>query len=178
MKKNIHSKITLVFFLCLTLHLATNAQIHQYFIINGKVISDSEWTDKGKIQIIKNDQLVVSTQIPEYGRFRLELDYNADYKLIFSQKGCLSKTVKVNTEIPEEVVTQKTNLSHFLMEVRLSKDMEESYLVPENQCQQIKYSPELNNFGPAPTGSGQEFVENEKIIQNQAFQTQESKSKM
>jgi hypothetical protein len=178
MMKNIHSKITLVFLLCFTLNLITNAQVHKYFIITGKVISDSQWIESGTIQIVKNDLQSVKVQIPKHGRFRLELDYNKDFKLIFSKKGCLSKTVHVNTEIPEEVVNQKSNLSHFLMAVELSKDTEEAYLMPEDQIQQIKYSPELNNFKRMSTILDQQFVENGKIIQNQPFQVQESKSKM
>lgn len=177
MKKN-HSKIALVFLLCLAFYFTSNAQIHKYFIITGKVISDSERIESGTIQIIKNDQSAVKVQIPENGRFRLELDYNADFILIFSKKDCISKTVNVNTDIPEDVENQKSNLAHFLMAVQLSKETEHAYLMPEYQIQQIKYSPELNDFGRTSTVFDQEFVENGKIMQNQAFQVQENKTKM
>jgi len=178
MKKDILIKIPLVLLLCLVLHFATNAQVHKYFIITGKVISDSELIESGTIQIVKNDKPAVRAQIPGHGRFRLELDYNADFKLIFSKKGSLSKTVIVNTEIPEEVMNEKSNLSHFLMAVRLSKDTEEAYLLPGNQIQQVKYSPELNDFQPTSIILDQEYVENGKMIQNHPIQAQEIKSKM
>jgi len=179
MKKIIHSKSTLVFFLCLAFHVNSFAQSHKYFIITGKVISDTEFIESGTIQIVKNDQPLVNVQIPENGRFRLELDYNADFKLTFSKKGSMPKVVEVHTAIPEEVVNQKSNLSHFLMAVKLYKaDSEEAYLLPENQVQQIKYSSELNNFERMPTIFDQEFVDNGKTIHNQSIQAQESKSKM
>jgi hypothetical protein len=178
MKKNIYSKITLVFILSIALNFTTNAQIHKYFIITGKVISDTERIENGTIQVIKNDQSAVKVQIPEHGRFRLELDYNSDFILIFSKKDCIAKTVNVNTDIPEDVENQKSNLAHFLMAVQLSKETEHAYLMPEYQIQQIKYSPELNDFGRTSTVFDQEFVENGKIMQNQPFQVQENKSKM
>jgi len=179
MKKNIHSKSTLVFFLCLALHLSTHAQVHKYFIVTGKVVSDSEIIENGTIQISKNDNPAVVVQLSEHGRFRLELDYNAEFKLIFSQKGYLSKKINVNTEIPKEVMDQQGNLSHFLMAVRLFKTIDEiANLLPVNQIQQIKYFPQLNNFGRMSTIFDQEYVENGKLPQNQSAQMADSKPKM
>jgi len=179
MKKKIHSKSTLVFFVCLIFQLSTNAQTHNYFIIKGKVISDSELTEKGSVHIIKNDKPAVISEIPENGRFRLELDYNADYQLTFVQKGFLSKTIHVNTEISKSVKDHSNNMPYFLMEVRLFKDNQDAKnIYTGNLIQQIKLSNDNNNFTRVSTIFDQEYVDTGSAHQTQAIRAQENKSKL
>ena len=179
MYKKRHTKSILVFFLFLVLNFSSFAQAHKYFVITGKVTSDSESADSGMIQIIKNEHQAITVQISNNGRFRLELDYNQEFKLTFSQKGFLPKTILVNTEIPQEVLNQPANLSNFLMTVKLIKDLQdEANLLPDSQIQQIKYSPQLNNFVRNLTVFNMEFVEKGNTNQNQNSQAQQGKSKM
>jgi hypothetical protein len=179
MKKKIHSKNTLIFFLCLLLHLSIQAQNHKYFIITGKIVSDSAFIESVSVHIIKNDKPAIVSEIPEHGRFRLELDYNAEYQLTFVQKGFLSKTIHVNTEIPVDVNNCQTNLPHFLMSVRLYKDTQDARnLYVGNLIQQIKYSPDDNNFTRTSTIFDLEYVDKGSVIQTQSTHLQESKTKL
>ncbi len=160
MKKITHSKNSLIFFLCLILHLSIQAQTHNYFIIKGKVISDSEMTDKGSVHIIKNNNPAIVADVPEHGRFRFELDYNADYQLTFVQKGFLNKTINVNTVIPVEVKDHPNNFPDFLMEVRLFKDNQDAQnIYTGNLIQQVKYSPDNDNFTRVSTIFDQVYVD-------------------
>ncbi len=162
MKKKIHSKNILIFFLCLTFQLTTNAQNHKYFIITGNLISDSDSSNLGSIQVIKNDLPALVSNIPEKGNFRLELDYNSDYQLTFAKNGFLSKTIHVNTEIPEELNNGPKNLPHFMIRVRLFKDDQDAAnLYTGNIIQQIKYSPEKNDFVRVSTIFDMQYVEKE-----------------
>lgn len=178
MVKGTH-KITLIFVFFIVLHLSTQSQNRKYFIITGKIISETEFIDSGTIQITKKDRPVLSTMIPQHGRFRLELDYNSEYKLTFTKSGSLPKTIVVNTEIPQEVVDRPTNFPHFLMAIRLSAgNQQESNFYYESQQQYITYSAQEDCFEKIPTVSEIGYVE--KGIQNQALSVklQESKSKI
>lgn len=171
-------KIMLVFLFGLILHVSAYSQIHKYFIITGKIISKSEFVENSSVQIIKNNKRIES-QIPEHGRFRLELDYNAEYELIFNKKGSRTKTIMVNTEIPQEVMTRPDNFPHFLMAVKLN-DVNPDAVNPyfEDQIFQINYSTEKNCFSRVSSVSDDKYVETVKSNQNQALRSQENKSKM
>jgi hypothetical protein len=175
MKKIIHSKSTLVFFLCLILHLSTQAQTHKYFVISGKIISDSEIIKNGSIHIVKGDKPAIIAEVPDNGRFRLELDYNSDYQITFVEKGFLSKTVHVNTDIPEEAKNMQSNYPNFLMSVRLFRDIQDAEnLYPGNLIQQICYSPEENNFVRVSTIFEQEYVEKGNLGKKHSVQLMEN----
>jgi hypothetical protein len=173
-------KITLIFVFFIVLNLSTQSQNRKYFIITGKIISETtEFTDAATIQITKKDKPAVSTSIPQHGRFRLELDYNSEYKLTFTKSGSLPKTIVVNTEIPQEVVDRPTNFPHFLMAIKLSTgNQQESNFYYQSQQQYITYSTREDCFEKIPTVSEIGYVE--KSIQNQALSVklQESKSKI
>ena len=180
MKKKTFLKIALAFFLYIVLHLPTQAQTHKYFIISGKILSETEFIEPGEIRILKKDLSAVCTSIPSHGRFRLELDYNTEYQLIFTQVGRMSKTIIVNTEIPEEVYLRTTNFPHFLMAVKLFTDNQDvsNVYYSGNQKQQINYSSQNDCFVRVPTIFDAEYVD--KLIQHQAstIESQENKSKL
>ena len=169
----------MIFLLCLMLSFSVHAQSHKYFIITGKLISDSKEIQEGAVYIIKNDKPAVISMIPQNGRFRLELDYYSNYQLTFVKKGFLSKTINVNTEIPEETNDIQNNYPHFLMSVRLFRDNQDAEnLYTGNFVQEINYSPQENNFVRVSTIFDQEFVDKTNSGQNQSVQFQESKSKL
>lgn len=182
MKKKNFLKSALAFFLYIVLHLSTQAQtqIHKYFIISGKIISETEFIEPGEIRIIKKDLPAVFTSIPSHGRFRLELDYNTEYQLIFTQVGRMSKTILVNTEIPEEVYLRKTNFPHFLMGVKLLTDKQDvsDIYYSEDHKQRITYSSQNDCFVKVPTIFNVEYVDKVNQQQASAIESQENKSKL
>jgi len=182
MKKKTFLKIALTFFLYIALHLSLQAQTqtHKYLIISGKIISETEFIEPGEIQIIKKDKPAVSSPIPAHGRFRLELDYNTEYQLTFTQVGRMPKTILVNTEIPEEVYLRKTNFPNFLMGVKLltdNHDVSDVYY-SENHKQQITYSSQNDCFVKVPTIFNVEYVDKVNQQQASAIESQENKSKL
>ena len=179
MKKKNQTWNMLIFLLCLMLNFSLSAQTHKYFIITGQIVSDSEVIQDGAVHIMKNNKPAIISMVPENGHFRLELDYNCDYLLTFTEKGFLSKTIHVNTEIPQELKKLESNYPHFLMSVSLFKDNQDAKnLYTGNILQQINYSPQENNFIRVSTIFDQEFVEKVNLGQNQSVQIQENKSKL
>ncbi len=178
MIKKAQLKIVMITLLSISLHLSAQSQTRKYFIINGNVISELNNADYSSVQIIKNNQKSVSSQIPENGRFRLELEYNTEYQLIFNKKGNQSKTIIVNTEIPEKAMNNPSNFSHFLMTVKLlagSSNSENQY--SRNQVQHICYSPQKDSFTTLPSMLNVEYVEKVNSDQNQRIQSQVYKTR-
>lgn len=172
-------KIIMIFLLSIVLHFSSQSQSRKYFIINGKIMSETNGNDCSSVQIIKNRQKAVSYQIPEIGRFRLELEYNAEYQLIFNKKGNQPKTIIVNTDIPEKAINRPSNFPHFLMAVKLLGETQDpNNLYSENQVQHISYSPQKDCFTRVPTMLDVEYVEKGKSIQNPRIQSQENKVKL
>jgi len=180
MNKIAQLKIVIIFFICV-LQLSAKAQNHQYFIINGKIISELNTNELGnsEVQIVKNNQKAVSFQISERNQFRLELEYNAEYQLIFTKKGNQQKTIIVNTKVPDNIITNTFNFPHFLMAVNLLTDnKDQANFYSENQTQYISYSSSNNCFTKSPTVFEANYIEKEKFYRNPEIQTQENEVKL
>lgn len=179
-----HFKLIMIFLFSIVLNFSTQSQNRKYFIITGKIISESEFIENGSVQIVKNKKSSVNFQIPEHGRFRLELNYNAEYRLIFTQKGFLPKSVLVKTALPEEALSRTSNYPHFLMAVRLFKDNQDAAnLYVGKEIQQISYLPQQDCFARVPTMFDMEYVEKGNSNQgnsnrNQPVQAQGNKAKI
>ena len=160
-----HFKIILILLLSLVINFSSQSQDRKYFIIKGKIISETDPTENGSIQIIKNDKSSENFQIPKHGRLRLELDYNAEYRLIFTQQGFLPKSVLVNTGLPQEALSRTSNYPPFLMALRLFKDNQDAAnLYNGNVIQQISYSCQQDCFARVPTMFDMEYVENDEKV--------------
>jgi len=179
MIKKTQLKITLILLFSVAIHFSSQSQNRKYFIINGNVVSELNSTDYSSVQIIKNNLKSVSSQIPEDGRFRLELEYNAEYKLIFNKKGNQSKAIIVNTEIPEKAMSNTSNFPHFLMSVKLLVESQDSVnQYSKSQIQHICYSPKKDCFTTLSPLTNIEYVEKGNSDQNQQIQSQEYKAKL
>jgi len=174
MIKKAQLKIVTIVLLSVIFHLSSQSQNRKYFIISGKVVSEWNDNDNSSVQIIRNNQKGVSFQIPGHNRFRLELEYNTEYRLIFNKKGNQSKTIVVNTEIPEKAINSSSNFPHFLMAVNLFAGNPDS----GNQVQHISYSLQNDCFARVPTMLDVEYVEKGISHQNPKIQSQENKAKL
>ena len=174
MKKKGLLKIILIFLFSSLLHLPSQSQVHKYFIITGKIMTDSDCLKNCTIQITKNKKTPVLSQIPAHGRFRLELEYNTEYKLEFNTQGYRQKTVVVNTGVPENVFQNPENLPHFLMAVRLFKENHEL----TSLIQKITYSPEKNCFARIPGPYDIEYVEKDNPLEEPGIQSLINKTKI
>lgn len=177
MIKKIQVKIVLIFLLNVILNHPAQSQIRKYFIISGKIISDITNTDYSSVQIAKNNQRPVAAQIPGHGRFRLELEYNAEYKLTFNKKGFLPKIIAVNTDIPEKAMASENNFPRFLMAVKLFTEKQyPENLYSENHIQHICYSASQQGFARVPAVMEGELVEKGTTNQTPQILSEESKT--
>lgn len=181
MNKICQFKIVIIFLISVIFHLSAQSQGRKYFIISGKIISELNNSEaaNSSVQIIKNNQKADSFQIPAHNRFRLELEYNTEYQLIFTKKGNQTKTIVVNTEIPENALNSYSNFPHFFMAVNLFIDnQDQGNLYTGNQTQHISYSSKNHCFARIPTVLDVNYVEKGNSNQNPKIQTQENKVKL
>ena len=181
MNKIVQLKIVMIVLISVVFHPNVQSQSRQYFIISGKIISGTTSNDpeNSSVQIIKNNQKAVSFQIPDHNRFRLELEYNAEYQLTFTKKGNHPKTIIVNTEVPKKIIPQSPNFPHFLMAVKLHiNNQDPENLYSGDQVQRISYSPQNDCFARVPTILDVEYVEKGSTNQSPKIQSQENKVKL
>lgn len=178
MKKKGFRIIKLLVIFVVIIQFSASAQTPKYFIISGKILSDSEMFQNITVEIIKNNQPAIVSQIPTTRRFRLELSYNSEYQLTFNQNGHLSKTIIVNTEIPTEVMQRENKFPHYLMAVKLDKAIcEEENITSSKSIQHICYSHEKDIFSKLPTIFDIEYVEQNALSIRQNSKLSENKSK-
>lgn len=177
MIKKSPQKIVIIFLISVVFHLSSQSQNRKYLVINGKIECEAVGSDNSSVQIVKNNQKAVLAQLPAHGQFRLELEYNAEYKLVFSNEGNKPKTIIVNTEIPENSLEGSSNFPHFLMSVKLVADNQNTgNRYSGNQTQHISYSPQSACFARVPAMLDVEYVE--KGNTSAKIQAQENKAKM
>lgn len=168
-------KLVLLVFLSILFFLSSQSQTRKYFIINGKIISDMNNTDFSSVKIVKDKKNSATAQIPGHGRFRLELEYNSEYELTFQKEGFQSKTIVVNTSIPEKALDSTSNFSHFLMAVKLlpgGPDQDNTLI--ENQVQYICYSNQKDDFARVLSPIEVKYVEKGNYIVNTDIRSQEN----
>ena len=181
MNKTAQFKIAIIFLLSVILQVSAQSQNRKYFVISGIITTESNnnEADKSSVQIIKNNDHAVSFQIPDDNRFRLELEYNTEYKLIFTKNGNQSKTIVVNTDIPGKSIASASNYTHFLMAVNLLTDKKvQGNIYPENQVQYVSYSSQSHCFARTSSTIDVNYVEKEKSFKNSEIQTQEEDVKL
>lgn len=171
-------QIQLLILMVSILQFSTLAQSPKYFIITGKIISESENSDKVSVEVVKTGKASFVSHIETKERFRLELGYNAEYQLVFKLRNHIAKTIVVNTCIPNEVLQANNNFPHFLMAVRLEKKFDETEVInSEEPAQHIMYSPQTNNFTRVPTNFDVEYAEGNLTNDKQPIGLDDSKSK-
>jgi hypothetical protein len=181
MNKTGQFKIVTILLLSAILHITAQSQNRKYLVLSGIITTESNnnETDKSSVQIIKNNHHTVSFQIPNNNRFRLELEYYAEYKLIFAKKGNQTKTIVVNTDIPGRTLAGTNNLPHFLMAVNLlteKKPLESLYF--GNQVQYVNYSAKSRCFIKTSSALDVDYVQNENFSQDSKIQIEEDEAKL
>lgn len=168
MVKKGHLKIVLIFVFSSVVLLSAHSQNRKYFIITGKIMSDCGSSENSFVEIKKQDRDSLVFPVQVNGRFRIELEYNTEYKLTFKQTSYTAKTIFVNTNVPQEVMVRPTNFSNFMMTVRLYKnDDDPENLYSGNLAQRIAYSSVADEFVKIPSLYDIQYVEKGNNIANQ-----------
>ncbi len=173
-----HIQILIIILAVSVLSFSGLAQTQKYFIITGKILSGIDFLQNSSVQIIKNNKPAIVSKISTNGRFRLELDYNAEYQLTFMQSGHSEKTIVVNTEIPSEISLRENNFPHFLMAVMLDKTCYETdQMNAETPTLQINYSSKSDNFERVSNIYDVEYAQGSQSINKKSGSSSDNKTR-
>lgn len=137
------NKIVLLFCCLFSYHFLTA----QNLVINGNIVTNESSPEGAKVSIIKNGDKIDEQVIGKKGRFDLKLALDADYKITFSKEGYVTKTVSINTEVPEESIEANPNFPPVKLIINLLPHLDGVDLsVFEQPIAILAYSPELDDF--------------------------------
>jgi len=137
------NKIVLLFCCLFSYHFLTA----QNLVINGNIVTNESSPEGAKVSIIKNGDKIDEQVIGKKGRFDLKLALDADYKITFSKEGYVTKTVSINTEVPEESIEANPNFPPIKLIINLLPHLDGVDLsVFEQPIAILAYSPELDDF--------------------------------
>ena len=115
----------------------------------GKVKMSEGDPEGTRVYIDRDNQRVGNETIPRNGKFEFDLDYQADYILTFEKAGYITKSINVNTHIPdsEYQTVSYDPFEPFEFQVILFKQPEGTDIVVFNQpVAIIKYHSNKDDF--------------------------------
>jgi hypothetical protein len=81
---------------------------------------------------------------PNKGKYSVDLDLGAEYALIFTKMGYITKTVMIDTHVPSG--REKEDFAKFTATVELAKQPEEEVITYSQPVGRIKYSQSFGDF--------------------------------
>ncbi len=123
------------------------AQRSNGIAIEGKISVQQGTVDGAVIQMFKNGQRLPDYGVGADGRYKLELDYNHKYILIFSMPGNFSQKIVVESEVPKTVLQNDPRFPAFPLNINLFTEIpgiDKSFT--DNTIQKIYYNSNVDNF--------------------------------
>ncbi len=125
----------------------TLAQRSNGLTIEGAVTVEQGSVDGAVIQMYRNGQRMGDYGIGTNGRYKVELNYNNDFVLIFSRKDNFPQKIEVDTHVPREVLQSDPLFPPFPVDIKLFTEIPQiDKTFSENTVQKIYYSKNVDNF--------------------------------
>ncbi len=93
----------ILFFICSVVVFPAIAQRSNGLAVEGKVTTEEGSVDGAVIQMYRDGQRLDDYGIGSGGRYKIELDYNHEFELIFARKGNFPQKIVVATAIPKSL---------------------------------------------------------------------------
>ncbi len=116
-------------------------------IVEGKVSAEQGSVDGAIIQMYQDGKRLDNYGIPSGGRYKVELNYNHEFVLIFSRKDNFSQKIVVSTAVPQKVLQSDPLFPPFPVDVNLFTEIPGiDKRFSENTVLKIFYSQNVDNF--------------------------------
>jgi hypothetical protein len=124
----------------LTVALPAGAQDMVYIFGTVKDYFSSKKLDNVTVSVYKNGALLTEVRANASGKYELNLDYGADYKLVYSRPGMVSKIIAMDTRnVPEE---DRLGGHGFNLEMTLFNDIPDvDFSILQQPIGKAKYDP-------------------------------------
>ncbi len=125
----------------------THAQRSNGLTLEGVVTVEQGAVDGAVIQMYRNSQPAGDYGIGSNGQYRVELNYNNEFVLIFSRKDNFPLKVIVDTNVPREVLQSDPVFPPFPVNIKLFTEIPGiDKTFSENAVMKIYYSKNVDNF--------------------------------
>src|SRR6185436_14263759 len=117
-------KFSAIIFVLLLSSARLIAQESKGFLeVRGKVQQNGKGLEGASLKIYKGNEPIDDILTNAGGRFILNLDYNYNYTLVFSKKGAITKSLLIDSKIPDE---EKNEIGFFEFKIDLFSILEDS----------------------------------------------------
>ena len=115
--------------------------------VEGKVSVQQGVVEGAIIRMFQDGKRLDNYGIGPDGRYKVELNYNHDYELIFTLQGNFPQKIVVNTDVPRSVLSSDPSFPPFPVDINLFTEIEGiDRSFSENTVLKIFYSQNVDNF--------------------------------
>ena len=150
MRMPLSKKIAKVIACALILSIPTIAFSQDKVTAHVRLILRKSKADDAKIVLYKDGKLTEAKPVQRAGKFKVDLDYGADYVLSFEKSGYVTKKIAINTIVPESFPKNQENVIDFEVELFPQVDGV-NLMVYNNPVGKIRFSSDVNDFDYDPT---------------------------
>ncbi|WP_423127898.1 hypothetical protein [Gaoshiqia sp. Z1-71] len=141
-------KALLVFiFIAFVFQLSAQQEDEIFFVVNGRLTTDSGKLDGATIAVSKNGERGETVTPPRSGRFDFNLEFNNEYQLTFNLAGCFQKIIIISTYVPDEILRKNNKFPPLPFVLNLFKEVEDldrSFTI--KPVARVFYNARIDNF--------------------------------
>ena len=144
--KDFYIKILAIFFLVFV-SSSVLAQRTRGLMVEGSISVEEGSPDGIIIEMYEDGKKAEDYGVGSDGRYKLELQYNHKFELVFKREGNFKQKIVVETAVPREVLQSNPRFPEFPVHINLFKEIpgiDNSF--SENTVLKIFYSPSVDNF--------------------------------
>jgi hypothetical protein len=134
------------FLLCFTANSLV-AQRSNGIAVEGKISVQQGLVEGSVIQMFIDGRRLDNYGVGPDGRYKVELNYNHKYELIFTLKDNFSQKIVVESSVPKEVLQSDPRFPPFPLDINLFTEIpgiDKSFV--NNTILKIYYNPNVDNF--------------------------------
>ncbi|WP_167618890.1 hypothetical protein [Maribellus sediminis] len=123
------------------------AQRSNGLAVEGKITVEEGTPENAIIQMYRDGERLDNYGVDADGRYKVELNYNHDWELIFQCEGNFQQKIVIEAAVPKEVLATDPRFPPFPVNINLFKEIpgiDKSF--SENTVLKIFYSPSVDNF--------------------------------
>ncbi len=145
--KKLYLKILFAGFIILGLTLPVNAQRSNGLTVEGTVSVEEGSVEGAIIQMFRDGRRLDNYGIGANGRYRVELNYNHEWTLIFARSGNFPQKIVIDTKVSREVLQSDPLFPPFPVDIKLFTEISGiDRTFSENTVLKIYYSDRVDNF--------------------------------
>ncbi|HKI88628.1 MAG TPA: hypothetical protein VKA38_06325, partial [Draconibacterium sp.] len=123
------------------------AQRSNGLTVEGKITAEEGSVEGAVIQMIQDGRRLDNYGVGADGKYKVELNYNHKFELIFTLKGNFSQKIVVDTKVPKNVLQSDPKFPPFPVDINLFTEIQGiDRTFSENTILKLYYSPQVDNF--------------------------------